>query len=73
MGELVIAAAARSGGDLTPAQMRRLQLAREERLCVMLAALLRRWVEEDYAGFKVGGSPGFCFGSFSLKLYFLNG
>jgi hypothetical protein len=53
VGELIIAAAAKNGGDLTPAQLKRLQLAREEKLCVMLAALLRRWVEEDFQGFKV--------------------
>lgn len=54
VGELIIAAAARSGGDLTPAQLERLQLAREEKLVVMLGALLRRWVEGDCQGFRVG-------------------
>lgn len=53
VGELVIAAAARHGGDLTPAQLNRLQRVREDKLCIMLGALLRRWVEEDYQGFKV--------------------
>lgn len=52
VGELVIAAAARHGGDLTPAQLNRLQRVREDKLCIMLGALLRRWVEEDYQGFK---------------------
>ena len=51
VGELMIAAAARHGGDFSPEQLRRVQSAREERLAVLLTALLRRWVEGDAAGF----------------------
>ncbi|KAK9815321.1 hypothetical protein WJX72_001695 [[Myrmecia] bisecta] len=52
VGELMIAAAARNGGDLSAGQMKKLQIAREERLAVLLNALLRRWVEGDQEGFK---------------------
>ncbi|EIE18163.1 DnaJ-domain-containing protein [Coccomyxa subellipsoidea C-169] len=52
VGELMIALAARSGGDFQPGQMKRLQAARQERLVVMLNALLRRYVEGDEQGFR---------------------
>ena len=56
----MIAAAAKSGGDLSTAAIRSLQAAREQRLAVLLAALLRRYVEGDEAGFKVH-KGGWCF------------
>ncbi|KAL4428793.1 hypothetical protein ABPG77_005231 [Micractinium sp. CCAP 211/92] len=52
VGELRLAAAARQGGDLQPTQMRRIQHAREEKLAVLLGALLRRYVEGDAVGFR---------------------
>ncbi|CAL8463305.1 g2839 [Coccomyxa elongata] len=52
VGELMIAVAARSGGDFHPGQMKKLQAARQERLVVMLNALLRRYVEGDVEGFR---------------------
>eukprot|EP00887_Chlorella_sp_A99_P007866 scaffold20.g7866.t1 len=52
VGELMIAAAARHGGEFSAPEARRLQVAREERLGVLLTALLRRWVEGDAEGFQ---------------------
>lgn len=43
----------RNGGDFKPGELKKLQKAREERLAVLLNALLRRWVEGDQHGFKV--------------------
>ena len=47
VGELMLA-----GPDLNPAGLRRMQAAREAQLEVLLAALLRRWVEGDEVGFR---------------------
>lgn len=52
IGELMIAVAARSGGELNIAELKAAQAARVEHLVVMLNALLRRWVEGDEQGFK---------------------
>ncbi|KAL4451590.1 hypothetical protein ABPG75_007252 [Micractinium tetrahymenae] len=52
VGELMLAAAARHGGDFQPAQLKRIQHAREEKLAVLLGALLRRYVEGDAVGFR---------------------
>lgn len=56
----MLAAAARHGGDFQPSQLKRIQVAREEKLAVLLGALLRRYVEGDAVGFKVrvGGREG---------------
>jgi hypothetical protein len=51
----MLAAAARNGVEnFSMAQIRQLQVAREEHLVVMLKALLRRWEEGDEQGFMVG-------------------
>jgi hypothetical protein len=41
------------GEGLSPAELRALQAARIQRLAVLLAALLRRYVEGDAEGFEV--------------------
>ncbi|KAK9800240.1 hypothetical protein WJX73_004696 [Symbiochloris irregularis] len=51
VGELTIAAVARTGGDIPQAQMKRMQENRELKLAELLTALLRRWVEGDHVGF----------------------
>jgi curved DNA-binding protein CbpA len=52
IGELMLAAAARAGPDLTPEKMKRMQAAREHQLATLLDALLKRYVEGDESGFK---------------------
>ncbi|KAH7622760.1 hypothetical protein Ndes2526B_g03599 [Nannochloris sp. 'desiccata'] len=52
IGELMLAAAARAGPDLTPEKMKGLQVAREQKLVTLLDALLKRYVEGDENGFR---------------------
>jgi curved DNA-binding protein CbpA len=52
IGELMLAAAARAGPDLTPENMKRMQAAREQKLATLLEALLKRYVEGDETGFR---------------------
>jgi len=52
IGELMLAAAARAGPDLTPEKMKRLQAAREQKLVTLLNALLKRYVQGDENGFR---------------------
>lgn len=52
IGELMLAAAARAGPDLTPEKMKRMQTAREQQLATLLDALLKRYVEGDETGFR---------------------
>lgn len=56
VGELVIATAAKSGGDITQQEMRRAQQARVERLAVDLNAMLKRYVAGDPGGFTIAVS-----------------
>ena len=51
VGELMLAAAARAGPDLTAEKMKRMQGGREAKLVVNLGALLKRYVEGDEQGF----------------------
>ena len=44
----------RSGEQATAGQQDKMQLLREEKLAANLKALLRRWVEGDQTGFRVG-------------------
>ncbi|WIA18209.1 hypothetical protein OEZ85_009681 [Tetradesmus obliquus] len=58
VGELAIASMARTAEDgagesLSPAALRALQASRIQRLAVLLAALLRRYVEGDAEGFQL--------------------
>lgn len=53
VGELIIAAAAKSGGDLSQTELKALQHIRVEKLVVNLRALLARYVEGDQQGFKM--------------------
>ncbi|MEW5303952.1 MAG: hypothetical protein WDW36_006596 [Sanguina aurantia] len=53
VGELMMAAAARTGGDLTAAEMKHLQHARLDKLTVNLTIILKRWVAGDCDGFKL--------------------
>ncbi|MEW5319507.1 MAG: hypothetical protein WDW38_010652 [Sanguina aurantia] len=53
VGELMMAAAARTGGDLTAAEMKGLQHARLDKLTVNLTIILKRWVAGDCDGFKL--------------------
>lgn len=61
MGELAIAAAVRSGGELGGEAMRRAQTERVDALALNLKVILRRYVEGDDEGFVVSwGPPGVC-------------
>lgn len=53
VGELMITASARHGGELTAGELRRMQDARVQRLTVNVKAMLRRHVEGDAAGFRL--------------------
>ncbi|KXZ52148.1 hypothetical protein GPECTOR_10g777 [Gonium pectorale] len=53
VGELLIALAARSGGELTAADMTREQGVRVQKLCVNLIALLKRYTQGDEEGFTL--------------------
>ena len=53
VGELWIAAVARNGGEIRGPKMKEIQAERVELLAILLAALLRRWVEGDEDGFMV--------------------
>jgi hypothetical protein len=53
VGELAIAAAARLGGEVTPAQMKAVQGVRVDKLAVNLKAVLQRFTAGDEEGFKV--------------------
>lgn len=53
VGELIIAAAARSGGELTQTELKNLQFVRVEKLAQNLRALLQRYVEGDQEGFRL--------------------
>lgn len=55
VGELMIAAAARLGSDLTSQQLKKIQEEREAELVIMLTAILRMWVEGDEQCFIVSG------------------
>ncbi|PNW81790.1 hypothetical protein CHLRE_06g260350v5 [Chlamydomonas reinhardtii] len=53
VGELFIACAARSGGQVASAEMAREQGLRVSKLCVNLKTLLKRYVEGDEEGFVI--------------------
>ncbi|KAG2438479.1 hypothetical protein HXX76_005032 [Chlamydomonas incerta] len=53
VGELFIACAARSGGQVASAEMAREQGMRVSRLCVNLKTILKRYVEGDEEGFVI--------------------
>eukprot|EP00884_Botryococcus_braunii_P015416 jgi/Botrbrau1/2558/Bobra.0079s0044.1 len=73
VGELAITAAVRSGMTFSEEQMKAFQAAREQRLTVLLKALLRRWVEGDAEGFVTSMSQeaaelaGLSYGAVMLK------
>eukprot|EP00891_Asterochloris_glomerata_P009342 jgi/Astpho2/9342/Aster-07279 len=52
LGELMIAATARSGGDLDTNQLMKLQHIREQKLVINLASYLKRWSQGDQQGFR---------------------
>ncbi|GFR42214.1 hypothetical protein Agub_g3105 [Astrephomene gubernaculifera] len=53
VGELLIAAAARNGGEITGPEAAREQLGRVQQLSVNLRAILKRYTQGDVEGFKL--------------------